>query len=55
MAPITATIKNTCEATGLGRTTVYHLINSGKLKTVKIGRRTLVSADSIRALVSEAA
>jgi hypothetical protein len=37
---------------GLGRNSVYNLINGGKLETVKIGRRTLVKADSIRALAA---
>ena len=28
---------------GLGRTTIYSEINSGRLKIVKVGRRTLVT------------
>ncbi len=32
-----------CGSTGLGRTTIYSEINSGRLKTVKVGRRTLVT------------
>ncbi|WP_426265163.1 helix-turn-helix domain-containing protein [Sphingomonas sp. PWP1-2] len=55
MEPITVTIADTQRVTGLGRTKLYELIGNGRLKTVKIGRRTLVSTDSIRALVGEAA
>lgn len=55
MDPITVTIEGARQATGLGTTKLYELINSGKLKTVKIGRRTLVKTDSIRALLEEPA
>ena len=54
MEPITTTIAGTKQATGLGVTKIYELINEGKLATVKIGRRTLVKTDSIRALVEAA-
>ena len=52
MEPITVTIEGAKRATGLGHTKIYELIGSGKLQTVKIGRRTLVKTDSIRALVA---
>lgn len=55
MEPLTVTIQGAREATGLGTTKLYELIKQGRLKVVKIGRRTLVSTDSIRALVDEAA
>ena len=32
---------------GIGRSTVYELIASGALQTVKIGRRTLISHDEL--------
>jgi excisionase family DNA binding protein len=32
---------------GVGRSTVYELIASGALQTVKIGRRTLISHDEL--------
>ncbi len=54
MEPLTTTIQGTRKATGLGTTKIYELIKLGKLKTVKVGRRTLVSTDSIRALVEQA-
>lgn len=55
MEPITVTIADTQRVTGLGRTKLYELIGDGKLKVVKVGRRTLVRTDSIRALVGQAA
>ena len=54
MEPITVTIENAKSALGIGHTTIYRLIGEGKLATVKIGRRTLVKTDSIRALVEAA-
>tara|TARA_A100001391_G_scaffold42183_1_gene24424 strand:- start:9551 stop:9727 length:177 start_codon:yes stop_codon:yes gene_type:complete len=54
MEPITVSIEGTKQATGLGVTKIYELINQGKLETVKIGRRTLVKTASIRALVEAA-
>jgi excisionase family DNA binding protein len=55
MEPITVSITNASKSLGLGKTSIYELINEGKLATVKIGRRRLVKADSIRALVDQAA
>jgi excisionase family DNA binding protein len=54
MDPITVTIADAKKATGLGVTTIYDLINKGKLETVKVGRRTLVKTASIRALLEAA-
>ena len=53
MEPICASINETARALGVGRTKIYELINAGRLETVKIGRRTLVRTDSIRALAGE--
>lgn len=50
METMVASVNETARSLGLGRTKIYELINAGKLKTIKIGRRTLVKADSIRAL-----
>jgi excisionase family DNA binding protein len=40
-------IKDVCEATGLGRTTVYAAIKAGHLVARKYGRRTIVLADDL--------
>jgi excisionase family DNA binding protein len=36
---------------GIGRTTVYDLVNRGELRSTKIGRRTLVAVEDIDAFV----
>ena len=35
--------------------TIYKMLKQGRLKSLKVGRRRLVTVESIRALVSEAA
>jgi len=55
MEPVTVTVQGARKALGLGNTKIYELIGEGRLKTVKIGHRTLVKTDSIRALVDQAA
>ena len=55
MDPVTVTIDGAKRALGIGHTKIYELIGEGRLATVKIGRRTLVKTDSIRALVDQAA
>jgi excisionase family DNA binding protein len=51
MEPIALTVSDTTKATGFGKTTTYKLIKEGKLTAVKIGRRTLVTVASIKALL----
>lgn len=41
-------------ALGLSRASVYRLIGEGRLAAVKIAGRTLILADSLRALVEHA-
>ena len=36
---------------GIGRTTVYDLVNRGELRSTKIGRRTLLAVEDIDAFV----
>lgn len=52
MEPIAISITDTIRALSLGRTKIYELINDGRLITFKVGRRTLVKVDSIRALAN---
>ena len=54
MDPIVLTVSNTVKAAGFGKTTTYKLINEGKLTAVKVGRRTLVTVASIKALLGTA-
>jgi excisionase family DNA binding protein len=41
-------------STGLARATVYAEINSGRLKSFKVGRRRLISPQSLEAWVRNA-
>ncbi|MGC8535820.1 MAG: helix-turn-helix domain-containing protein [Rhizomicrobium sp.] len=51
MEPIALSINDTAKALSLGRTSIYALIREGRLETIKLGRRTLVKAESLRRLV----
>lgn len=46
------TILQTKEKLGLGTTRIYELINQGKLRAKKIGRRTFVSEEDIQNFIS---
>lgn len=45
-------IDDFCRAYGLGRTTVYALLKNGTLRSIKIGRRRLITAESGEALIA---
>nr|WP_255245588.1 helix-turn-helix domain-containing protein [Sphingobium sp. D43FB] len=47
-------IGEAASALSVGRTFTYGLIKSGRLETVKLGRRTLVKVDSIKVLIDSA-
>jgi excisionase family DNA binding protein len=53
MQPVTLTINDACAAIGIGRTLAYELIKSGDLRTIKIGKRRLVTTQSIREFVAQ--
>lgn len=53
MEILAVSINDTAKALGLGRTSIYAMIGDGRLETFKLGRRTLVKAESIRRLVAE--
>ena len=46
------TIEEACHAVGIGRTKLYQLIGAGRVETRKIGSRTVIPAESLRALIS---
>lgn len=52
--PLAYSITDACRVTSIGRTRLYELIAEGKIATVRVGRRRLVKAESIRALVQAA-
>ena len=45
------TIKEAAALTGVGRTTLYKLVNRGELPLVKIGLRSLVRCSDLEALL----
>ena len=52
MDQLAYSINDTAKALSLGRTAIYALIGDGRLEAFKLGRRTLVKADSIRRLIN---
>ena len=49
IAPISRSIADVAASTGLGRTKVYAAIRDGELAIVKIGKRSLVLDEDLRA------
>lgn len=52
MIPDQISVKRACGALGIGKTKLYDLMNSGRLRSVKIGRRRLVDSDSLADFIS---
>ena len=50
LKPLTVTVKTALELLGIGRTTIYELIDQGIVETTKIGRRRLVIYSSLEAI-----
>jgi|GEM_PF-1406691 len=46
-------IDQACECLGLGRWSIYRLIQQNRLKTVTVGKRRLVTQGAIRAFISK--
>lgn len=51
MTQLSLSIEETRIASGLGRTKLYALINSGELKARKIGKRTVILKDDLDAFL----
>ncbi len=49
--PLIISVNAGCEALGIGRNSLYNLIESGEIETVRIFGRTLLRMDSVEALV----
>lgn len=49
--PLLHTIEQTRELLACGRNSVYNLVKSKELTMIKMGRRSLITDESIRALV----
>lgn len=52
LTPLAYSINDATKVSSIGRTRLYALIKAKKLKVTKVGKRTLVDADSLRALVT---
>ena len=52
LEPLAYSIKEACRVSSLGRTRIYQLIGEGKLDVRRIGKRTLIPAASLRALIT---
>ena len=48
--PLTVRIATAVQLTGISRSRLYELIQSGDLETVKVGRSTLIPFKSLRTL-----
>ncbi len=51
-SPLAYSVADACRVSTLGRTRIYQLISEGRLRVRKIGKRTLIPADSLHALIS---
>lgn len=55
MEPLTVTVADATKILGIGRTTAYELLAARKLESITIGRRRLITTESIRRFVADAA
>ncbi|NIA72442.1 helix-turn-helix domain-containing protein [Pelagibius litoralis] len=52
---LTLSVKETARVLGIGQTSVWRIIGTGSLETIKIGGRTLVTMASIRRVAEQGA
>lgn len=50
-ARLSSTVEEACDATGLGKTKLYELINAGAIETATVGTRRLVLVRSVLRLI----
>lgn len=55
MEPVTLSVTDACAALGIKRTKLYELLDARQLDSITIGRKRLVTTESIRRLVATAA
>jgi excisionase family DNA binding protein len=51
MKPLAHQLSRAAQITGISTSLLYELIKHGELAVVKIGRRTLIADDDLRALI----
>lgn len=49
--PLAYSVADACRVSTLCKSQIYNLIRSGRLEARKLGRRTLIPAASLRALI----
>ena len=54
MEHVTVSIMDAAKALGVSRSTIYEWCYLNKLRAIKLGRRTLITVESIHALVAAA-
>lgn len=52
MKPVTINVQDAVRASGLSRVTLWRLMASGQLDSIKVGARRLIKVDSLEALLS---
>lgn len=50
--PLAYSVADAARVSAIGRTRLYALIGEGRLRATKLGKRTLIPADSLRALIA---
>jgi len=53
ITPLAFSVAEACTVSRQGRTAIYEAINSGALRAVKRGRRTIILADDLRAWLAQ--
>jgi excisionase family DNA binding protein len=51
LVPLAYSIGEACRVSSIGRTYLYQLIKDGRIEVRKIGKRTLIPASSLHALI----
>ena len=49
-AKLAYSVREACQVTSLGKTTIYAFIAANRLQAIRLGGRTLILADSLRRL-----
>jgi excisionase family DNA binding protein len=51
MSKFTITVREACQFSGLGKTSIYKLVRAGKLTPRKFGKRTLIVRSELESLL----
>lgn len=52
--PLAVTVRQATQMIGCSRSTIYELINEGRLEALKLGTATRITTQSIRELIANA-